>query len=324
MISIGVVREAVLSDQPWSRLDKIVRAEMDAGRKVDSIAEDFVGIRSEVWETPGIGEDGEDAFGDTLDALTGNCSPKCRYTDPPNMSLPNQEEILSLPKIARVAFVARCAKRILLLTSGSWTNDDGQFFKAMWQCVHYAEKVAQFSERRPEYEPIETGEEAYKRIWNRSDQHVFGTSSILSAVTFAQEFDSPNHQDEALRAAYDSVVAAREFADITLFIRRDFDRLAALAAWQKWIDDTPVPPTVFGPLWPEGPPAGWPADPELPQRKDVAFELAAKEGATSTIIEDEVVNLFNTINRYYIARGGKPLDLEDFQPFVSVLQSVEV
>jgi hypothetical protein len=33
-------------------------------------------------------------------------------------------------------------------------------------------------------------------------------------------------------------------------IRRDFDRLVYLAKKHKWSDDTPVPPDVFGPLWP--------------------------------------------------------------------------
>ena len=35
-------------------------------------------------------------------------------------------------------------------------------------------------------------------------------------------------------------------------IRRDFVRLKRLARKEKWTDDTPVPPEVFGPLWPEG------------------------------------------------------------------------
>lgn len=34
------------------------------------------------------------------------------------------------------------------------------------------------------------------------------------------------------------------------FIRRDFERLARLARANAWTDDTPVPPEVFGPLWP--------------------------------------------------------------------------
>jgi hypothetical protein len=35
-------------------------------------------------------------------------------------------------------------------------------------------------------------------------------------------------------------------------IRRDFVRLKKLVRQEKWTDETPVPPNVFGPMWPEG------------------------------------------------------------------------
>jgi hypothetical protein len=34
-------------------------------------------------------------------------------------------------------------------------------------------------------------------------------------------------------------------------VRRDFEKLVSLAKKHGWTDDTPVPPDVFGPLWPE-------------------------------------------------------------------------
>jgi hypothetical protein len=33
-------------------------------------------------------------------------------------------------------------------------------------------------------------------------------------------------------------------------VRRDFDRLVHLAKRRNWTDETPVPPAVFGPMWP--------------------------------------------------------------------------
>lgn len=44
-------------------------------------------------------------------------------------------------------------------------------------------------------------------------------------------------------------------------IRRDFVRLQRLARKEKWTDDTPVPPGVFGPMWPEGVEPYWAAEP---------------------------------------------------------------
>jgi hypothetical protein len=89
MMTLDTVRAAVLSDQPWSRLDSLVRAEMALGRKTNQIYEALVGMAGEIDNTPGLTEDGSDAFGDTLDALTGMCHPDCQYKDPPNTTLPN-------------------------------------------------------------------------------------------------------------------------------------------------------------------------------------------------------------------------------------------
>jgi hypothetical protein len=44
-------------------------------------------------------------------------------------------------------------------------------------------------------------------------------------------------------------------------IRRDFVRLKRLAKEHKWTDDTPVPPDVFGPMWPEGVEPYWAVEP---------------------------------------------------------------
>ena len=43
-------------------------------------------------------------------------------------------------------------------------------------------------------------------------------------------------------------------------VRRDFARLKRLAKKQNWTDDTPVPPAVFGPLWPPGVAPPWAAE----------------------------------------------------------------
>jgi hypothetical protein len=44
-------------------------------------------------------------------------------------------------------------------------------------------------------------------------------------------------------------------------IRRDFVRLKRLARKEKWTDETPVPPEVFGSMWPEGVEPYWAVEP---------------------------------------------------------------
>jgi hypothetical protein len=45
-------------------------------------------------------------------------------------------------------------------------------------------------------------------------------------------------------------------------LRRDFDRLVYLAKKRKWTDETPVPPEVFGPMWPEALTPSWASAPK--------------------------------------------------------------
>ena len=35
-----------------------------------------------------------------------------------------------------------------------------------------------------------------------------------------------------------------------------------------WDNDTPVPPVMFGPLWPDGTPRGWPEDSHAQTQED--------------------------------------------------------
>jgi hypothetical protein len=61
---------------------------------------------------------------------------------------------------------------------------------------------------------------------------------------------------DAAAAAAVLVQVATDPAEL-LWFRRDFDRLAKLARKHHWTDDTPVPPSVFGPLWPKGRTPDW-------------------------------------------------------------------
>ncbi|MBA4066038.1 MAG: hypothetical protein C0501_20425 [Isosphaera sp.] len=88
MLTLDAVRAALLADQPWARIDELVLGELAAGRKTRQIYDDLIGMADEIDATPGLSEDGVDALGDTLDALTGMCHPDSRYQDPPAATLP--------------------------------------------------------------------------------------------------------------------------------------------------------------------------------------------------------------------------------------------
>lgn len=87
MINLDSIRDAVLSSDPYTRMDTIIRSEMAAGRKVREIFDEINPHVDAVLDTPGLTEEGEEAFLGTLDALTGDCHRNCQYYDPPHSTL---------------------------------------------------------------------------------------------------------------------------------------------------------------------------------------------------------------------------------------------
>jgi hypothetical protein len=86
MISLNTVRTALLADDPYTAIDRLIRLELDSGRTTSQIFDELNQMLDAARETPGLGEDGEEAIFGALDALQGNCHPDCNYYDRPNVS----------------------------------------------------------------------------------------------------------------------------------------------------------------------------------------------------------------------------------------------
>jgi hypothetical protein len=61
----------------------------------------------------------------------------------------------------------------------------------------------------------------------------------------------------------------------------DYDALLRAAGAEQWTDTTPVPPEFFGPLWPGGPPPGWPTGPG--GAEDLVPEIHFPPGASDVV-----------------------------------------
>jgi hypothetical protein len=313
MIVLEAVRAAVLSDKPWSRLDELVRAELAAGQRTKQIYESLAAMADAIDDTPGLTDDGSDAFGDVLDALTGMCHPDCQYKDSPNTTLPTEDEIAQLPRRARVAFAARCARRVWVLYRHFWADAPEVQVLTVALAVESAELVGACD--LPPYDEDVTVA-GYAHAAHEADLLAapFGDGCYAAATaSFAGDYAfrvmNDVYDDSAYMAASTSVRAAETVANLRPLIRRDFDHLAELARWQKWTDDTPVPPEVFGPLWPDGLPKGWPVDESL-SFTELPLQFLIRNGTKPGVSEDEVVNLFNILNQSHIARTGVRLTLE--------------
>ena len=312
MIELDTLRSAALSEQPWARLDELVRSELTSGRSTRQIYKNIIGIVREIDDAPGLTEDGRDAIGDTLDGLTGMCHRDCRYRDPPNLTVPSEDEIAELPRWARAAFAARCARRILAKAVGVINSVD---LAVLLTTLHSVECSAATASIRV----TQAEADAARKVSEST-----ASAAPFAVYTVAAHTLTWNAYPNTVVDAATTVHASATDERLTPFIRRDFDHIEKYADWHRWTDDTPVSPDFFGPLWPEGPPKGWPAGPDVLQRADLPLELLSRAKVLEQMTEDETVNLFNQINAYYIARTGMRLTMEDLRPMVAAGVLAEV
>jgi hypothetical protein len=276
MVSFEAVRDALLSPQPWTGMDHVVRSELAAGRLTHQIKDELLAMEEAVREIPGFSEQSEEAFLDTLDLLVGFCPAGREYQNPP--VLPTATELDSLPKLARIAFAARCARRVSPLVPPNWSAEPAHHFAAGIKAVDRAERAAQGDEFTvDEINLLGLNEEAWRSAFqtipnNGSTKNDVVTNSLRASASALFAVASPDHPlgvNEAMASA-DLAIAAlvmlnRDYEPIdmqkgTESIRRDFDHLFDLSETYSWIDSTPVSPDVFGPMWTNGLPKGWPQD----------------------------------------------------------------
>ncbi len=114
-------------------------------------------------------------------------------------------------------------------------------------------------------------------------------------------------------AAIDSARAAASVDELTVpNIVHDYSTLVGKGRISGWYDDIPVPPWVFGPMWPEGVPEGWPtADPD----ERLVLRLTAPPEATPEQIEEMKMKLLSGVEKVSAAAGMTP---EQFRHYVTV------
>jgi hypothetical protein len=176
------------------------------------------------------------------------------------VTLPTQEEIAALPRWAKVAFAARCTRRVLPVFKHNWPAAPKKHLDAVKKAVEVAERAASAA---------------------------YASAAGASAAARA--------------AAY----AAGSRAIPT--IRHDFQRILDESRNGNWTDDTPVPPWVFGPMWPNGVPEGWPeADPQ----EQLQVTVGVPEDAEPKQTTDYLNRLHALLNRLNIHNSGPGITVD--------------
>lgn len=190
---------------------------------------------------------------------------------------PTKAEIQALPRWVRVAFAARCARRVLPIFAHLQPGAPEQDLTAVEQAVSITEHA---STTAVADRMSAAGYEAGRVAGTAS---AAGSAPAVSA-SLAVEAAYAGSVDEAVSASASSADHAVRAANVSSVVLADFHALVAWSQLNYAFDSTPCPPVVAGPLWPDGVPEGWPVLPKpkhfgltirVPDEVDLADEQEA-------------------------------------------------
>lgn len=227
------------------------------------------------------------------------------------VTIPTEEEIEQLPRWAKLAFAARCARRVLPLFTKYWPDAPKEHVDELAYAVEIAEKNASiaFGITDAQAETAESDEASFlydavqdAAIAATKDAKADSRSSHV-AYTVLYAFTENSFTENSSRA--DISAAAADKSSISS-IRSDFTRIWNASRQNKWTDDTPVPPSVFGPL----------DDIENDEHVVMALRAFGEPGVSASILADQMLAVYKALNVYTLAKYGKHLSRGEFRRLV--------
>ena len=180
-------------------------------------------------------------------------------------SLPTDIEIESLPQLASIAFCARCARRVFPLLQTFGDADVVQTIDGMLESIEYGHEsdlrdLALHEHRLAEMGRLNDSFEfdvvnAISAITSRAGRSAL---YVIDAVTGVLDVPYVYAIREAIAAIEAYFPSKEDRSEVERAIARDFQIIRHRVKLDKWTDDTPVPRDIFGPMWVEEPPKGWP------------------------------------------------------------------
>lgn len=225
---------------------------------------------------------------------------------------PTKEELLKLPRWARVAFAARCARRVQPLFVKHWPKAPKEHIEAVERAITLAESSA----RAGRAEDLVTTAAASRAAAAYAAATISATARATAAAR-ATAYAATTATTTAARAAADAAADAATAADTAAdaytaypaypAMRRDFNRLLTLAREEKWTSDTPVDPDWLGPIGNIDEADSVPAT-RTPQPDDVLeLTLRVPAAASDEEIKLLVKQFVLSASKYHLAHGGSGL-----------------
>ncbi|MCW5777789.1 MAG: hypothetical protein KIS87_15240, partial [Phycisphaeraceae bacterium] len=248
---------------------------------------------------------------------------------------PTEEELATLPRWARVAFAARCARRVQPLFKHFWPAAPEEQVRGIDTAITLSERSAAHAHADANADAAANAADFAAGAANAANAANAAASAYAAAASAyaaaASAADAANAINAA-NAAYAAANAAKcAFVDATdleavattsdaddntaaarAAMRRDFELLKAAAKAERWTDDTPVPPEFFGPLWPDGEPEGWPESAREERAGGTLLEITIEvpDDADDDAIEAAVKELAARVDDMHRAEGGRGIVID--------------
>lgn len=227
------------------------------------------------------------------------------------MLVPDEQEISELPRWARVAFAAFCARRVQPLFGENWPDAPDKFGRAITRAIEVAEKRTS---------KVATADSASQRAGAVAiAAHQLG-KEVAFNVARAAENAASTYRSALLRNkdayyAAEAIFAAVESSKSLLpprLIRHWFELLVRFAKEEDWNDNTPVSQNIFELPVPQSVFAGdLLSDPEF----KLILRAFAEETVPAGDLKHHLLELYKALNEYTLARYGTHLTRDQFRRF---------
>ncbi len=248
------------------------------------------------------------------------------------VKLPTVDEIRQLPRWARVAFAARCARRALPHFLESWSDAPANSRAAVEYAIHLAETVREPFENNAAVSAFHQYAGDTLKVVKDSPSTVASYAATaafnaLNATIYAcwTDEDEDTNATEICDYSHAAAVAARWSGVSTFEILNDFELLRNRVQWENWNHQTAVPATVFPPITITNAIDTFAAAPNAVDRSkslnglseaDLVIRAFLRDGVDPTIAKDKLLAIYNAMNEYSIAKYGKAITIKDFQEHV--------
>jgi len=249
--------------------------------------------------------------------------------------LPTEEELSELPRWARVAYAARCARRVRPLFKHFWPEAPEEHIEAVDNACRLSAASAAYPAAVARAAAAARTAAIFTAAYDAANPRFVAAAAVArSAVAYAAAYAAAD-----ARSAAAAATAARSVTDAYAFAyalteaayassasdaaaRRDFNLLhklaqgAASADWGErtpWTDETPVDPDLLGPLWPFGEPEGWPEEAREPRAGDrrIRIKLTAPPHVSDEESAAAMAELVRRMDDLQRAMGGSGLIIDD-------------